>query len=317
MIAEHRWLEDATIQVSALIAISTPAQKPRGSASRTLSTMAAMVGGGPAVRDRRGDEAVGSMLWSLMSNPTILEVVPGSPAAAAGLQPGDELLSVNGVVPTDVIEYQQIVDEWTSLVVRRVGAASRSTSQAGGSPLGVAAERVDLRPGTDLRQPLRVLLHLPAAPRNADNALSQGRRLSVVVPLRQLHHPHQIHRTGSSVGGGRAAWTVVCVDPRYEPEVRSGMLRNPRGATSLRWLRALLANGVEVHGQIVLCPDVNSGPVLEETCAEIISVYPKLASVGIVPLGLSKHGAINEPPVPQREDAEADLDVITYWQGEA
>ncbi|MDX2467704.1 MAG: PDZ domain-containing protein, partial [Acidimicrobiia bacterium] len=33
-----------------------------------------------------------------MSNPTILEVLPGSPAAAAGLQPGDELLSVNGVV---------------------------------------------------------------------------------------------------------------------------------------------------------------------------------------------------------------------------
>ena len=72
--------------------------------------------------------------------------------------------------------------------------------------------------------------------------------------------------------------------------MRSRMLRNPRGATSLRWLRALLANGVEVHGQMVFVPGVNSGAVLERTCAEIITTYPELASVGIVPLGLSKHG---------------------------
>ena len=32
------------------------------------------------------------------------------------------------------------------------------------------------------------------------------------------------------------------------------MLRNRRGATSLRWLRALLDHGVEVHGQVVCCP---------------------------------------------------------------
>ena len=39
-----------------------------------------------------------------------------------------------------------------------------------------------------------------------------------------------------------------------DPEVRAGMLRNRRGATSLRWLRALLDHGVEVHGQVVVCP---------------------------------------------------------------
>ena len=100
------------------------------------------------------------------------------------------------------------------------------------------------------------------------------------------------------------------------PEVRSGMLRNPRGATSLRWLRALLANDVEVHGQIVLCPGVNSGDVLEETMAEIITAYPTLASVGIVPLGLSKHGKTTTLRVHTAQDAADDLEIITYWQGE-
>ena len=39
-----------------------------------------------------------------------------------------------------------------------------------------------------------------------------------------------------------------------DPDVRAEMLRNRRGATSLRWLRALLDHGIEVHGQVVVCP---------------------------------------------------------------
>ena len=51
------------------------------------------------------------------------------------------------------------------------------------------------------------------------------------------------------------------------PAVRSAMLRNRRGATSLRWLRALLDHGVDVHGQVVVCPGVNDGAVLDDTLA--------------------------------------------------
>ena len=49
------------------------------------------------------------------------------------------------------------------------------------------------------------------------------------------------------------------------PELRADMLRNPRGATSLRWLRELLRAGVTIHGQVVVCPGVNDGSELERT----------------------------------------------------
>ena len=49
---------------------------------------------------------------------------------------------------------------------------------------------------------------------------------------------------------------------------RTEMLRNRRGATSLRWLAALLDAGIEVHGQIVVCPGVNDGAVLEDTLVD-------------------------------------------------
>jgi len=65
------------------------------------------------------------------------------------------------------------------------------------------------------------------------------------------------------------------------------MLRNPRGATSLRWLRELLRAGIEVHAQVVVCPGVNDGAELERTLSDVVSLYPELATVALVPVGVS------------------------------
>ena len=74
-----------------------------------------------------------------------------------------------------------------------------------------------------------------------------------------------------------------------DPELRARLLRNRRGATSLRWLRALLDGGIEVHGQVVVCPGVNDGAVLEDTLAGVLDEYPELATVACVPLGVSHY----------------------------
>ena len=56
-----------------------------------------------------------------------------------------------------------------------------------------------------------------------------------------------------------------------DSDIRADLLRNRRGATSLRWLEVLLDGGIEVHGQIVVCPGVNDGAALEDTLAESLS----------------------------------------------
>jgi NifB/MoaA-like Fe-S oxidoreductase len=81
------------------------------------------------------------------------------------------------------------------------------------------------------------------------------------------------------------------------------VLRNPRGATSLRWLRELLREGIEVHGQVVVCPGVNDGIELERTLTDTISQYPELASIALVPVGISDF--TNEPTMREHTAEEA------------
>ena len=60
-----------------------------------------------------------------------------------------------------------------------------------------------------------------------------------------------------------------------DPELRARLLRNRRGATSLRWLAALLDAGIEVHGQVVVCPGINDGDVLDDTLLGVLDRFPR------------------------------------------
>ncbi|MDJ0954820.1 MAG: DUF512 domain-containing protein [Acidimicrobiia bacterium] len=251
-----------------------------------------------------------------MSNPTILEVVPGSPAAVAGLRPGDELLSVNGVLPSDVIEYQQLVDEAAvALEIRRDGAASAlEIRKPAGAPLGLRlnASIFDRVQTCDNHCEFCFIYQLPPGMRTTLYLKDDDYRLSFLygnfTTLTRFTELDLARVVEEKLG------PLYVSIHATDPVVRAEMLRNPRGATSLRWLRELLTRDVEVHGQIVLCPDVNSGEVLERTLAEIIVTYPQLASVGIVPLGLSKYGRETTLRVHQPADARADLEIIHSWQ---
>lgn len=100
-----------------------------------------------------------------------------------------------------------------------------------------------------------------------------------------------------------------------DPEIRAAMLKNRRGATSLRWLRALLDHGIRVRGQLVVCPGVNDAAVLERTMAGLLDEYPELQSVAVVPLGLSR---FNPDPAMRPHtavEAAAVLDAVERWQG--
>ena len=99
-----------------------------------------------------------------------------------------------------------------------------------------------------------------------------------------------------------------------DPEVRARMLRNRRGATSLRWLRALLDHGIEVHGQVVVCPGVNDGTILDDTLAGVLDRYPELATVACVPLGVSRFNVEAAMRPHTAAEAAGVVDLVERWQ---
>ncbi|MEA3502758.1 MAG: DUF512 domain-containing protein [Actinomycetota bacterium] len=254
-----------------------------------------------------------------MSNPTVIEIVGDSPAAAAGLSIGDELIAVNGIVPSDVIEYQQLIDDADPEVTIRRESGDRTVrlGKSAGQPLGIrlSSSIFDRVQTCDNHCEFCFIYQLPPGMRESLYLKDDDYRLSFLYGnFTTLTRFTELDL--ARVVEERLGPLYVSIHAT-DPAVRTRMLRNPRGATSLRWLRALLDHGVTVHGQIVLCPGINNGATLDRTAAEILARYPGLASVGIVPLGLSRYNTEEKLRVHTAGEAGADLDTIHFWQDES
>lgn len=74
-----------------------------------------------------------------------------------------------------------------------------------------------------------------------------------------------------------------------DPNVRAMMLGNPRGAEGLALMYRFAQAGLMLNAQIVVCPGLNDGEVLEQTMEDLKALYPALGSVSVVPVGLTKY----------------------------
>lgn len=54
-------------------------------------------------------------------------------------------------------------------------------------------------------------------------------------------------------------------------------------------IKTLLDNDIEIHAQVVLCPTINDGAILEKTLRDLASHYPKVVSTAIVPVALTRY----------------------------
>ena len=251
-----------------------------------------------------------------MSAPVITLVAPGSPAEHAGLLAGDEVMRLNGQVPRDIIEWRFLVDEADLDVDVRRGNVELSLEIAKreGEPLGVDIESAlfDRVRTCDNHCEFCFIYQLPKGLRKSLYLKDDDYRLSFLygnfTTLTRFTEA-DLERVITE----RLSPLNVSIHAT-DPDIRSRMLRNPRGGMSLRWLRALLDNGIEVHGQIVVCPGVNDGAVLDDTLAGVLDQYPELASIACVPLGLSRFNAESAMRMHTLEEANAVVDTVHDWQ---
>ena len=251
-----------------------------------------------------------------MSTPVVVAVAPGSAGERAGLLPGDEITRVDGLRPRDVIEWQYATDEAdVELDLVRGGLELTMTvPKRAGEPLGVEVQSAvfDRVRTCDNHCEFCFIYQLPKGMRRSLYLKDDDYRLSF------------LYGNFTTLTRFTEADLERVITERLSPlhvsihatdhDVRNRMLKNVRGGMSLRWLRALLDHGIEVRGQVVVCPGVNDGDVLDDTLAGVLDEYPELASVAVVPLGLSKFNS--EPAMRLHTPAEAArvVDIVEHWQ---
>ena len=100
-----------------------------------------------------------------------------------------------------------------------------------------------------------------------------------------------------------------------DPEVRKMMLNNKNAGMILDYIKYLTDNGIQVNAQIVLCPGINDGQVLDKTIKELSAFYPNLLSIAIVPVGLTKYREnLYQLEGFTPETAGALIDQVEAWQ---
>ena len=216
-----------------------------------------------------------------LSLPRVITVEPGSPAARAGLVVGDELVSIEGVQPRDILEYRTLVDaDDIAFIIDRNGLIlDVDVEKAPSEPLGIEVHSAlfDEVRTCDNHCEFCFIYQLPPNLRKSLYLKDDDYRLSflygnytTLTRFTEADLERVITEKLSPINV-----SIHATDAR----IRQEMLRNRRGASSLRWLSELLAAGIEVHGQVVVCPGINDGDVLDQTMCDVADRYLSLIHI--------------------------------------
>ncbi len=220
----------------------------------------------------------------------IEEVKPSSIAWEVGLEPGDRLLEVNGHPVRDVLDFRFHASSEDSLLLL--------VEKAGGEQWEVEIEKdpwEDLGLVLEGIKPRRCgckcvfcfMDQMPPGLRPSLYYKDDDYRLSFL-------HGNYITLTNLTEGDWkrieeqRLSPLYVSVHATH-PRVRAFMMGSPRAAFILRDLERLVSLNVQVHTQVVLCPGINDGEILKKTLEDLLALYPGVASVALVPVGLTRY----------------------------
>ncbi len=254
----------------------------------------------------------------------ITRVLPDSIGEDIGFEAGDRILSINGEQPRDLIDYRFLcADEWLELeVIDGSGETHQVEIEKDyDADLGLefANALFDGLIQCNNRCPFCFIDQQPPGKRETLYLKDDDYRLSFLygsyLTLTNLTEPewNRIERL-------RLSPLYVSVHAT-EPEVRVRLLKNLRAGKILEHLRWFQARQLQVHCQVVVCPEINDGEHLRRTLTDLAELHagdiPTVISAAVVPVGLTRFRPDeDELRAMTLEDAQAVIDLVQPMQGE-
>ncbi|MBM2811158.1 MAG: hypothetical protein HW416_1917 [Chloroflexi bacterium] len=242
----------------------------------------------------------------------VASLEPESPAARAGLFPGDRLLAVDGFVPRDIIDV-------------RMGTAAASVTldvEREGSLVAFTVEKeLDEDLGIEFEQP--VFDRMKTCNNACDfcfiRGLPPGLRRSLYIKDDDFRLSFLYGNFITLTNLSEAEWRRLLFQ-RLSPlrvsvhatdlQVRRDLLENPNAPPILDQIDELGAHGIRIHAQIVLMPGRNDGAILEQTIDDLIGRHPSVESAAVVPIGLTTHSHVSRSRALAPEDAAAAVTLV-------
>lgn len=267
------------------------------------------------------------MTFSTMSGSTrpalITTVLPGSIAAEIGFEPGDRLVAINGKQPRDLIDYQFLcADEILELEVLDAAGKTHQVEieKDTDADLGLEFDTAlfDGLIQCNNRCPFCFIDQQPPGMRQSLYLKDDDYRLSFLYGS-YLTLTNLTQREWQRIEQMRLSPLYVSVHAT-EPEVRIRLLKNLRAGQILEQLRWFQDRRLQVHAQVVVCPDINDGKHLQQTLLDLAQFYagevPAVASVAVVPVGLTRFRPSDDELVPvTREKAQEVIAQVQALQG--
>lgn len=241
-------------------------------------------------------------------------LVPGSFGEKIGLQAGDRVIEINGEHVEDELDWHFLAaDDKVALTIQRNSShITLSRDNHHDEDLGVTFTPFKYR-NCGCKCIFCFVEQLPSGLRETLYFKDEDYRLSflygnyvTLTNVRQKDLERIVRR--------RLSPLYVSIHA-VNPEVRKFILGIRKDDHLLDKIQFLAENGIELHGQIVVCPEINDGTVLKDTCERLYMFYPNLKTVSIVPVGLTKFR--KELPAIRGfklDDFRAIVPIVHTWQ---
>lgn len=218
-------------------------------------------------------------------------VAPGSIFEELEIEKGDTLLTINGMPVADIMDYRYLqADEQLMIEIEKPGGEiwELDVEKDFEEDLGLVFDENMLETRTCKNNCVFCFIdQMPPGMRETLYVKDDDERLSFLlgnyVTLTNLTEAEM-----ERIVRYRIMPINISVHTT-NPELRCAMLHNRFAGSIVESLRYFADNGIGMNGQIVLCPGYNDRDELSRTLNDLMGFYPQMASVSVVPVGLSKY----------------------------